>query len=1235
MVLPRDFAFLAAWTSTAWPILADAAIKGTILLCLAGITTLAMRRASAAQRHCAWLLAVGGVLMLPLLAALLPAWRILPQWPNSTSVALNRDHNPSASLAPRPGDRRLDSGPRHDLAGARDDTLLPFTDAAHSVATLATAESPTAQQPAAPPPIVTSDLEPPTIAATAGAWCARFHLAEWTLAVWTCGVAALLFRYVVGLLLLWRAGRESRPVDCELQQALLRQVAETFTLRRPVVLLESSERTIPMTWGIAGTVVLVPAEARNWPVERQRVVLAHELAHVKRRDCLAQLVTQVAIALYWFNPLVWLARRRLLAESERACDDLVLAQGAKASEYAEHLLTVATGAKVGRLVSAAAIAMARSSDLTRRLPAILDPRCNRRRVTRLGVLLATVVLLAVTIPLAIAQQSTEKAAAETSKAPRAATSSTAEASTGKADEKSAATTEEKTESHSSKPAAQSSPTATTSPDEPPPPLLSAHGTVVDPAGKPVAGATVYLREWSIYRVLMDAANRTPLKDRTDILATTQTDAEGAYRYENVPAKPLREEWLKQIPWDVVVVAKPYGMGWRHLNASQQAGSLDVKLTPEATVSGRVTDQQGHPVQNALVSLHSIDPLDSDWPCTAYSDPGSLIVQQSQLMPASKTDADGRVTFTGLPRDARLYFDVTHPDFRRNSVLAAITDRPTPDIEVFGSFDGTASKHMAKIYSGPFSVTLVPPLPAFTGRIIAADTKKPLAGVRIGKLSGGANAVTDQEGQFALKEVLDGRHRVRAVAPKGGDYLGRVLFINVPRQNAETPVNIELDRGYIVLGSVIDEKTGHGVPGVTVGFYTELDVNSNAAGGPVPVGDQTDNQGHFRLIVPAGKGTVRIRGPVQGYDLPRPSGRPKNIDGFFREVEVIAGKPIAEVKFTVRRTASKEEKPLERSEDPLAPPIGSAKKTVYRTVEGTVVDPDGKPVAGAEVGPAQWFKNVGRPERPVRTDKEGRFLFRVAPESLVDAVVVALDKQRRLRGHVPLPAKRQGNGANTPLEIRLARTGIIRGYVAGGKQLVTGIGLNGNTRIRGLLNGQPIAGASVQLSEYVRVENDPAAALIVTNRDWAETDENGQFAFPFVEADRRVEMSVYVDGYTRDDRQAQVAVGSSLEVDPISLIRLDKLVAGTVVDPDGNPVEGVEINVDMQSGMSIPSAFSKRPTGKDGHFVIRGVPDVPLTITAFIRSPDPKDNRTRMSAQVEAEPGQTDVRIVLDPQTPKQ
>src|SRR5262245_60915859 len=140
-------------------------------------------------------------------------------------------------------------------------------------------------------------------------------------------------------------------------------------LRQSVELLQAPDASVPMTWGSVHPRVLLPQEARRWPLPRRRVVLLHELAHIQRLDCLTQSLAQVCCAMYWFHPLVWVAARALRSEREKACDDLVLSSGAeKASDYAGHLLDIARSMHSSVCCSGfATVAMARRSQLEGRL----------------------------------------------------------------------------------------------------------------------------------------------------------------------------------------------------------------------------------------------------------------------------------------------------------------------------------------------------------------------------------------------------------------------------------------------------------------------------------------------------------------------------------------------------------------------------------------------------------------------------------------------------------------------------------------------------------------------------------------------------------------------------------------------------------------------------------------------------------------------------------------------------
>jgi soluble lytic murein transglycosylase-like protein len=141
--------------------------------------------------------------------------------------------------------------------------------------------------------------------------------------------------------------------------------------------------------------VLLPADAAAWPEERLRAVLLHELAHARRGDCAAQWAAAAVCALHWFNPLAWHAAARMRLEAEHAADDAALAR-TPAADYARHLLHVA--ASLHRDGTRAAAAMARPSQLRRRIEAVLDPHRPRggvpRWATGAGSMLGAALLLA-------------------------------------------------------------------------------------------------------------------------------------------------------------------------------------------------------------------------------------------------------------------------------------------------------------------------------------------------------------------------------------------------------------------------------------------------------------------------------------------------------------------------------------------------------------------------------------------------------------------------------------------------------------------------------------------------------------------------------------------------------------------------------------------------------------------------------------------------------------------------
>jgi TonB family protein len=223
-------------------------------------------------------------------------------------------------------------------------------------------------------------------------------VAQLALICWALGAAIALLRLAAEGVRLRRLAASGHDSADDRQYAIAAAVAVLLGVTPPR-LLTSRRATVPLTWGVHPR-ILLPATARNWTDERLRMVLAHELAHVRRRDWIVHIAAEVICALNWFHPLFWMTRNRLRRDSEEAADDVVLSMGVPGPDYASALIEVLRAAKHMPRPPAGAVAMARESDLQRRVCALLDPERNRRRATRRSIALAVVLAALAVMPLA-------------------------------------------------------------------------------------------------------------------------------------------------------------------------------------------------------------------------------------------------------------------------------------------------------------------------------------------------------------------------------------------------------------------------------------------------------------------------------------------------------------------------------------------------------------------------------------------------------------------------------------------------------------------------------------------------------------------------------------------------------------------------------------------------------------------------------------------------------------------
>jgi beta-lactamase regulating signal transducer with metallopeptidase domain len=198
---------------------------------------------------------------------------------------------------------------------------------------------------------------------------------NWSFWGYLLPAALLILLTVIALARLFvLKARATVLVDAPWLTALAR-AQQRMGFKHGTALLTSNELPSPISWGVVRPVILLNAEATESHAEAEAII-THELAHVARLDWAKLLLSRVAVALFWFNPLVWLLAREAHQLREEAADDSVLATDIDETEYARLLVGVARHECRGLLIGAHGVAPAKNS-LARRVKRVLDGAARR------------------------------------------------------------------------------------------------------------------------------------------------------------------------------------------------------------------------------------------------------------------------------------------------------------------------------------------------------------------------------------------------------------------------------------------------------------------------------------------------------------------------------------------------------------------------------------------------------------------------------------------------------------------------------------------------------------------------------------------------------------------------------------------------------------------------------------------------------------------------------------------
>jgi RNA polymerase sigma factor (sigma-70 family) len=466
------------------------------------------------------------------------------------------------------------------------------------------------------------------------------------------------------------------------------------------------------------------------------------------------------------------------------------------------------------------------------------------------------------------------------------------------------------------------------------------GRVLDPDGKPAKGAKLHVDPPSV-------------DERPSVFATTAEDGRFSLRF--APSELVyRETKVHRRNIRIVATAKGYGPDWLDVPLADLDKEATLRLVKDdVPIQGRVLSLEGKPVAGVKVSVEFIEAfpkgdLTRALQAVRNGTPMRDITEARNLFMKplrAKTDTDGRFSLDGIGRDRIATLHLEGPRIHYNKIQAMTRpDETIRDPDGLHTIHGATFEYLAK------------PSRLIRGTVREKGTGKPLAGIGISGIDTTAHTSTDAQGRYELPGYSKGANYRVVAYPGGGEpYFTASVAVKDTEGLAPITADLEMTRGILFEGKVLDGETGKPVPG-HIGYYPlypNPNVTDNlgysAANGAGAFSEAAvAADGSFRCIVLPGRGCLTYQAAkdetrymsacVDGDTIKAIGG---NKDFLF--VPIFGGG---------RGTGLTQEQYqaillIDPAKD--CPSIAQTiRLKVAPVLSGTVLDPDGKPLAGVRV-----------------------------------------------------------------------------------------------------------------------------------------------------------------------------------------------------------------------------------------------------------------------------------------------